>query len=178
MKIKLIFGTDTGNTDYVIETYLLDLLESFEVEVTEVPDLTLEDWEQNNLFVIGVPTWYDGVLQSDWEDYFDDFKEIDFTGKTVAIFGLGDQIGYGEFFVDGIGILAKVILENGGNVIGHWPREDYDFVESKALMNDELLYGLAIDEDNEDDLTHYRFQQWVDQLKKEIAELFPNYQEA
>ena len=72
----------------------------------------------------------------------------------------------------------KTYLENGGNVIGHWPREDYDFVESKALMNDELLYGLAIDEDNEDDLTHYRFQQWVEQLKKEIAELFPNYQEA
>mgnify|MGYP005697074481 FL=1 len=63
-------------------------------------------------------------------------------------------------------------------MIGNWPREDYDFVESKALMNDDLLDGLAIDEDNEDDLTHYRFQQWVEQLKKEIAELFTNYQEA
>jgi hypothetical protein len=45
-------------------------------------------------------------------------------------------------------------------------------------MNEELLYGLAIDEDNEDDLTHYRFQQWVEQLKKEIAVIFPEYQEA
>ena len=26
------------------------------------------------IFILGIPTWYDGVLQSDWEDYFDDFK--------------------------------------------------------------------------------------------------------
>jgi len=170
MKIKLIFGTDTGNTDYVIETYLLDLLESFEVEVTEVPDLTSEDWEQNNLFVIGVPTWYDGVLQSDWEDYFDDFKKIDFTGKTIALFGLGDQIGYGEWFCDGIGILAKAIIKNGGKVIGNWSREGYDYVGSKAVLNEDLFYGLPIDEDNEDDLTQERCKKWVLQLKNEINE--------
>ena len=168
MKIKLIFGTDTGNTDYVIETYLLDLLESFEVEVTEVPDVTPEDWEQNNLFVIGVPTWYDGVLQSDWEDYFDDFKEINFTGKTVALFGLGDQVGYAEWFCDGIGILAEVIIKNGGKIIGNWSREGYEYEGSKAVLNEDLFYGLPIDEDNEDDLTQERCQKWVEQLKKEI----------
>ena len=148
MKLKLIYGSDTGKTSYVVENYLIDLLDSFQLEVKEVNNISEKDWENDDFFILGVPTWYDGVLQSDWEDYFEEFKKIDFTGKFVAIFGLGDQIGYGEFFVDGIGILAKVILENGGNVIGHWPREDYDFVESKALMNDELLYGLAIDEDN------------------------------
>jgi len=168
MEVKLIFGTDTGNTEYVIETYLLDLLNPYEVEVIELVNITDEVWKDNDLFILGVPTWYDGVLQSDWEDYFDDFKQIDFTGKTVAIFGLGDQIGYSEFFVDGIGILAEVIIENGGNIIGHWPSEDYDFDESKAVMNDDYLYGLAIDEDNEDDLTHYRFEKWVEKLKNEI----------
>jgi flavodoxin I len=168
MKVKLIFGTDTGNTEYVIETYLLDLLNPYEVEVIELVNIDDEVWKDNDMFILGVPTWYDGVLQSDWEDYFDDFKKIDFTGKTVAIFGLGDQIGYSEFFVDGIGILAEEIIKNGGKIIGHWPSEDYDFDESKAVMNDDYLYGLAIDEDNEDDLTHYRFEKWVEKLKKEI----------
>ena len=102
------------------------------------------------------------------EDYFDDFKKIDFTGKTVALFGLGDQIGYSEYFVDGIGILGKVIIENGGKIIGHWPSEEYDFDESKGLISDDYFYGLAIDEDNEDDLTQYRFENWVEQLKNEI----------
>ena len=39
----------------------------------------------------------------------------------MALYGLGDQIGYGEYFVDGNGILANVILEKGGEIIGHWP---------------------------------------------------------
>ena len=96
MKLKLIFGSDTGNTDFVVENYLLYLLNAFDVEVTEVRKLVEKDWMDNSLFILGVPTWYAGVLQSDWEDYFDDYKQIDFNGNTVAIFGLGDQIGYDE----------------------------------------------------------------------------------
>jgi flavodoxin I len=42
----------------------------FDVEVTEVHKLVEKDWVDNSLFILGVPTWYDGVLQSDWEDYF------------------------------------------------------------------------------------------------------------
>ena len=95
-KVKLIFGTDTGNTDYVINTYILGELENnnFEHEVVEVDEITPEDWESHDFYILGIPTWYDGLLQSSWEEYFDNFREIDFTNKTVALFGLGDQIGY------------------------------------------------------------------------------------
>tara|TARA_Y100000385_G_C12751173_1_gene490979 strand:+ start:119 stop:640 length:522 start_codon:yes stop_codon:yes gene_type:complete len=171
VEIKLIYGSDTGNTEYVIETYLLDLLSAYEVEVIDLINITENIWNDNNLFILGVPTWYDGVLQSDWEDYFEDFKKLDFAKKTFAIFGLGDQIGYSQFFVDGIGILAKVILENGGQIIGHWPSDEYDFDESKAVINDDYLYGLAIDEDNEDELTPSRFEKWVEKLEIEIKSL-------
>ena len=168
MNIKLIFGSDTGNTDYVVDTYIINMLDPFEVDVTEVHKLKPEDWDTDSLIILGIPTWYDGELQSDWEDYFEEFKQIDFSGKTVALFGLGDQIGYSEFFVDGIGILAEVVLKNGGNIIGHWPREGYDFDESKGLMNEEYFYGLAIDEDNESDLTFQRVEKWVEQIKLEL----------
>lgn len=171
MKLKLIFGSDTGNTDFVVENYLLYLLNAFDLEVTEVHKLNEKDWTDNSLFILGVPTWYDGVLQSDWEDYFDDFKQIDFTGKTIAIFGLGDQIGYDEYFVDGIGILAEVVLKNGGKVIGNWPRDNYSFSESKALINKDYFYGLPLDQDNEDELTLGRLEKWIEQLINEIAEI-------
>lgn len=171
MKIKLIFGSDTGNTDYVVETYIINLLDPFKVEVKEVHNLKAEDWKTDDLFILGIPTWYDGDLQSDWEDYYEEFTKIDFTGKTVAIFGLGDQIGYSEYFVDGIGILAKAVLHNGGNIIGHWPTEGYDFDESKGLVNEDYFYGLAIDEDNESDLTFERIDKWIKHLKSEISQL-------
>tara|TARA_B100001057_G_scaffold207667_1_gene208362 strand:- start:194 stop:712 length:519 start_codon:yes stop_codon:yes gene_type:complete len=166
MKTKIIYGSDTGNTE-LITNDLIKLLDNS--EVLTVDELKENDWEENVLYILGIPTWYDGELQSDWEDYFDTFKEIDFTDKTVAIFGLGDQIGYEEWFCDGIGILAEVILENGGKVIGYTKKDDsYDLDETpKSLVNEDTFYGLCLDEDNQDELSQERLQKWVEQLKEE-----------
>ena len=165
MRIKLIYGSDTGNTELVTED-LVKLLGN--VEVTTVADLTPEDWDYDN-FILGIPTWYDGELQSDWEEYFEEFKTIDFTGKKVAIFGLGDQLGYEEWFCDGVGILAKEILKNGGTVIGYTTKdESYDFETTpKSIIKDDVFYGLCIDEDNQGELTQERLKNWVEQLKLE-----------
>ena len=165
MRIKLIYGSDTGNTELVTED-LVKLLGN--VEVTTVADLTPEDWDYDN-FILGIPTWYDGELQSDWEEYFEEFKTFDFTGKKVAIFGLGDQLGYEEWFCDGIGILAKEILKNGGTVIGYTTKdESYDFETTpKSIIKDDVFYGLCIDEDNQGELTQERLKNWVEQLKLE-----------
>ena len=165
MKIKLIYGSDTGNTELVTED-LVKLLDN--IEVTTVADLTPEDWDHDK-FILGIPTWYDGELQSDWEDYFEEFKTIDFKGKVIALLGLGDQIGYDEWFCDGIGILAEVIIKNGGQVIGFTEKDDsYEFEDSKALVDDDTLYGLAIDEDNQPELTQERLQKWVGDIKEEF----------
>ena len=165
MKIKLIYGSDTGNTELIAED-IKNLWD--EVEVTTVDDLSSDHWNHDK-FILGIPTWYDGELQSDWEDYFEEFKTIDFTDKTVAIFGLGDQLGYDEWFCDGIGILAEVIIENGGKVIGYTEKDDsYDFdTTPKSLVDDNTFYGLCLDEDNQDELTQDRLVSWVDKLKKE-----------
>jgi len=164
--IKLIYGSDTGNTELVIED-LIKLIDN--TEVTTVADLIPEDWDYDK-FILGIPTWYDGELQSDWEVYFDKFKTIDFTNKTVAIFGLGDQLGYDEWFCDGIGILAKVIMENGGKVIGFTKKDDtYDFdTVPKSLLDENTFYGLCIDEDNQPELTQERLEKWVIQIKNEL----------
>jgi|TARA_B100001559_G_scaffold84745_1_gene70534 flavodoxin I len=166
MRIKLIYGSDTGNTEIVTED-IKKLLNN--IEVTTVSDLTSEDWDHDR-FILGIPTWYDGELQSDWEDYFEEFKTIDFTDKTVAIFGLGDQIGYEEWFCDGIGILAEVILKNGGKVIGYTDKdESYDFdTTPKSIIKGDIFYGLCLDEDNQDELTQERLGKWVEQLKLEF----------
>tara|TARA_R110002020_G_scaffold459502_1_gene677517 strand:+ start:574 stop:1074 length:501 start_codon:yes stop_codon:yes gene_type:complete len=166
MRIKLIYGSDTGNTELVTED-IIKLLNN--VEVTTVANLTPEDWDYDR-FILGIPTWYDGELQSDWEDYFEEFKTIDFKDKTVAIFGLGDQLGYEEWFCDGIGILAEVILKNNGRVIGYTDKDEtYDFETTpKSIINEDIFYGLCLDEDNQQELTQNRLEKWVEQLKLEF----------
>ena len=168
MRIKLIYGSDTGNTELVTED-ISKLLDN--IEVTTVADLTSEDWDHDK-FILGIPTWYDGELQSDWEDYFEEFKKIDFTNKTVAIFGLGDQLGYEEWFCDGIGILAEVIIKNGGKVIGYTEKDDsYDLDETpKSLVDDNTFYGLCLDEDNQGELTQDRLENWINKIKEEFNE--------
>ena len=168
MKIKIIYGSDTGNTELVVEdlTKLLD-----DTEVITVSNLTPEDWDHDK-FILGIPTWYDGELQSDWEDYFEEFKTIDFTNKTVAMLGLGDQLGYAEWFCDGIGILGKIVLANGGKLIGYTANDEtYDFgwmKPSKAFVDKDTFYGLCIDEDNQDELTQERITKWVEKIKEEF----------
>jgi flavodoxin I len=165
MKAKIIYGSDTGNTEVIAED-LVKLLDK--PEVLTVDELEESDWESNELYILGIPTWYDGELQSDWEDYLDDFQKIDFTGKTVAVFGLGDQVGYAEWFCDGVGILADIVEKNGGKVIGNWPTDGYEFESSKAVMNtNNTFFGLCLDEDNQPELTQERLKKWVEQLKIE-----------
>ena len=168
-KIGLFYGTDTGNTETIAEQ-IADLIRGRGIEIDSydifrVKERTLEDYEY---LVLGVSTWYDGELQSDWDDYFYDFEKIDFTGKKVAIFGLGDQYGYSETFLDGVGILGEAVLEKNGKLYGKWSTESYYHDESVAELEEGLFCGLAIDEDNQSELTDERVDKWVNQILEEF----------
>jgi len=164
-KIGLFWGSDTGMTEEIVSV-LLDLLTEDEVDNINVFDASVEKFANYDYLLLGLSTWYDGELQSDWDEFFEQFKSIDFTGKKVALFGLGDQEGYAEFFVDGIGIIGEVVEQQGGTIFGKWSTDTYTYEASKAERNGQLL-GLAIDEDNQPDQTDARLEAWVQQLKTE-----------
>lgn len=173
MKIKIIYGSDTQNTEFVTGLLVALLIED-DVDIITVDELEPSHWEdETDLYILGIPTWYDGELQSDWEAYFPTFKELDFSGKSVAVFGLGDQLGYDEWFCDGVGILAETVLENGGHVFGYTKKdESYDFdTTPKSLVNEDTFYGLCLDEDTQDESTEGRLEKWIDSVKKEIDSL-------
>ncbi|MDE0967751.1 MAG: flavodoxin [Flavobacteriaceae bacterium] len=161
----LIYSSYTGLT-FDIATTIDKQLDVLNLEVLEVSSINSSDFLRFDFLILGVPTWFVGELEPDWDDYFPDFEKIDFTGKDIAIFGLGDQYGYPDNFVDGIGILAEVIIKNGGNIIGYWPNKGYDFNKSIGLAPNGMFYGLALDEDNEPELTDERIKYWIEGLLK------------
>tara|TARA_B100000787_G_scaffold165566_1_gene149657 strand:+ start:1285 stop:1800 length:516 start_codon:yes stop_codon:yes gene_type:complete len=161
----LIYSSYTGLT-FDITTTIDKQLDVLNLEVLEVSSINSNDFLRFDFLILGVPTWFVGELEPDWDDYFPDFEKIDFTGKDIAIFGLGDQYGYPDNFVDGIGILAEVIIKNGGNIIGYWPNKGYDFNKSIGLAPNGMFYGLALDEDNEPELTDERIKYWIEGLLK------------
>lgn len=160
MNVGIIWGSDSGDTEDVME-YIEKKLSKYNVETIHVGNASVNDFVRFDILLLGLSTWYDGDLQSDWERFFPTFKEINFRGNTIAIFGLGDQYSYEDYFVDGIGILADQVLRNDGKIIGYWSTEGYEFVESKALFNKDLFYGLALDEGNQYELTKSRVDKWL-----------------
>jgi flavodoxin I len=169
-KIGLFYGTDTGYTEGVARQ-MIDILHKDRVDVINVNTAKPEDFAPYEFIIIGLSTWHDGQLQSDWDSFYKEFKTIDFQDKTVAFFGLGDQIGYAEYFIDGVGILGDVVYENGGNIVGVWSTEGYDFETSKAEFREGWFLGLAIDEDNQPEMTVDRVAVWLEQVMEEFEEV-------
>jgi flavodoxin I len=168
-KIGLFYGTQTGNTQTIAELIQKALGGNSVVDLYDIADADSSDFEEYECIIIGCPTWNIGELQSDWEGFYnDDLNSINFNGKKVAYFGVGDQVGYADNFQDAIGILEGKIAAAGGTTVGYWSTDGYDFNESKALRDGKFV-GLAIDEDNQSDLTDSRVKSWVAQLKQEFG---------
>ncbi len=168
-QVGLFFGSDEGNTEavaYRIQQRLgIDV-----VDVRDIADATQLDFEAYDFFILGIPTWDFGQIQSDWDEFWNDIAEVSFAGKTVALYGLGDQFGYGDFFLDAMGMLHDIVKANGARIVGHWPTDGYEFDASKAQIEGEALFvGLALDEDQQSELTDGRLDKWCQQIHQEFG---------
>lgn len=165
MSTAVIYGSTTGNTKNVAEI----IAEKMGADLFDVANTRAADLVQYENLILGTSTWGVGELQEDWEEGIDLLDDIDFLGKKVAIFGLGDQESYSDSFVDGIGIIYEKVKGNNGTVIGLTPVDGYTFTESLAVIGNQFV-GLALDEENDPNLTSERIERWVEQLKNEMLQ--------
>jgi len=167
-KIALFYGTETGTTEAAAKLIQKELGGASVVDLHNIAEASIKDFAKYQYLIIGCPTWSFGELQSDWESFYNELDAISFSGKKVAYFGAGDQIGYADNFQDAMGILEEKITILGGTTVGYWPTDGYEHNESKAVKNGHFV-GLAIDEHNQADLTDVRIKAWVAQLKREFG---------
>lgn len=120
--------------------------------------------------ILGIPTWDYGELQEDWETHWDSLDSLDLSHAKIALYGLGDQIGYPEWFQDAMGYLWAKVVNQGATCVGHWPNQGYQFEQSKALIeNDTLFVGLALDDENQPELTDQYIEQWSQQILQQFG---------
>lgn len=173
-KIGLFFGSDTGRTRLVAKQIAKKLGEAAAVPVN-IGRTTLADFLAYDALIVGSPTLGDGMLpgestglsQPSWEEFLPQLAGADLTGKTIAIFGLGDQKKYPNEFVDAIGILHDAFADLGARLVGRWPTAGYEFAASKAVDGDDFL-GLAIDQHHQALQTEPRIDAWLAQIKPEL----------
>lgn len=173
-RIGIFFGTDTGRTRLVAKQIAKKLGEVAAAPVN-IGRTTLADFLAHDRLIVGSPTLGDGELpgestglsQPSWEEFLPQLADTDLSGKTIAIFGLGDQQKYPDEFVDAIGILHDAFVARGATVVGRWPVAGYEFKASRAVDGDHFL-GLAIDQHHQAMLSESRIDAWLEQIKPEL----------
>ena len=171
MKIGLFYGSTTCYTEIAAEK-IQATIGSELVELHNIKDCALTECLDYDFIILGISTWDYGELQEDWESIWLDINALNLTGKTVALYGMGDQIGYTDWFQDALGMLHEQVSAQGATLIGYWPNKGYEFAASKALIEDKSHFvGLSLDEDNQYDLSEDRINQWCEQVLEEYDEL-------
>lgn len=162
--IGLFYGSSTCYTEMAAEKIQKEIGESL-VDVFNIADTPIVEAQFYSSLIMGIPTWDYGELQEDWEDIWQELDDLDLAGKKVALYGLGDQVGYPEWFLDAMGYLHTKLAERGASFCGYWDVQGYEFENSQALTEDKSQFvGLALDEENEFDKTEARVAQWCEQV--------------
>ena len=167
-KIGVFFGSNTGNTRKIAKLIKRrfddDLMEKpLNVNRTEVDNFAAYEY-----LILGTPTLGEGELpglssdceNESWEEFLPTIEEVDFTGKTVALYGLGDQEGYPDEFVDAMIEIYDFVKERGAKIVGTWPTEGYEFEHSESVVDGEFV-GLVLDQDNQSSLSEERLDNWL-----------------
>ncbi|WJV54572.1 flavodoxin FldB [Pectobacteriaceae bacterium CE90] len=171
MNIGLFYGSSTCYTEMAAEK-IRDILGEELVELNNVKDVAPQHMEEYDILILGIPTWDFGEIQEDWEAIWAQLPELNLRGKIVALYGMGDQLGYSEWFLDALGMLHDQLQPLGVKFIGYWPTEGYEFISPKALTAEgKHFVGLALDDVNQYDLSDERLQQWCEQILLEMAAL-------
>ncbi|MDP3433274.1 MAG: flavodoxin [Bacteroidota bacterium] len=167
-KIGLFFGPLKGSVNRVAEKVKTALGEQ-NIDMISVNDTSAENLESYDKIIFGISTvgketWDSDFSNTDWSKFFPNISKVDYSGKTVAIFGLGDSVTYANHFVNAMGVLAKQLLKNGATIVGKVDPASYEFEESDAIF-DGMFIGLPIDEDFQPELTDERVSNWVNDIK-------------
>lgn len=164
-KIGVFYGTTTGKSGAIADEIDFNL-RKIDHEIFNVADGISEIANFKNLILI-TPSYGVGQLQRDWEAHRAELESIDFSGKKIALVGLGNQFTFGESFVEGMKKLYDIVTSKGGEVIGMTKNVGYSHKESEAVIGDKFV-GLALDENNQDEETPDRVANWIQDILKEF----------
>jgi flavodoxin II len=112
MNIGLFYGSSTCYTEMAAEK-IRDIIGPELVTLHNLKDDAVALMEQYDVLILGIPTWDFGEIQEDWEAIWDQLDSVNLDGKIIAMYGMGDQLGYGEWFLDALGMLHDKLAPKG-----------------------------------------------------------------
>ncbi len=166
--IGIFFASETGNTAEIARLIQQQYLPAGAADLYDLEIADAADVDAYDSLIFGTSTMGCGDYPTSLEAFLPEFDEIDLSGKTVALFGLGDQYGYPGELADALGMLYEELRARGAELVGFWPTVGYDFEASRADLGDGYFCGLVLDQDNQPQLTPHRLSAWVEAIRGDL----------
>ena len=170
MQFTIIYASATGHTEDIAER-LKVLIPDAELKDLDYVDHTKE-LEECEALVCCTPTWNTGSEEkrsgTSWDEHIENIPALNFSGKPVAVVGLGDSAAFSKYFCDAMEELYTAFNKAGATMIGQVSTDDYIFDASKSVIDGKFC-GLPIDEDNESEKTQDRLAEWAKKILEQAV---------
>lgn len=157
--IGIFYGSSTGTTSDLAQK-IASALGVDSANVMDVANADVAAAAKYDVLLLGSSTWGLGDLQDDWESFLPKLKGENLSGKKVGLFGCGDASSYSDTFCAALGTIKAELANTGCTFIGAYPAEGYNYDETTAEENGQLI-GLCVDDANESDQTEARMERWI-----------------
>lgn len=116
--IQLVYASTSGNVEAVVEN-IADILNGhgFETVQTRSETTDIAPVKKHKRFVFATSTWEHGKLNPFFEKLLSQMQTENFQGKQAAFVGLGDRRYEPLLFCEGMEIIRKLWLKNGGEEV-------------------------------------------------------------
>lgn len=176
-KIGIFFGTETGTTRLIAKKIHKKLGDDIAAKPVNVNRIALDEMLQYDALILGTPSYgigeipgrSAGCLEPNWEEFLAQFEHADFSGKRVALFGLGAQERYADRFASSLLRLYEVFKGFGAEIVGSWSTDGYTFEHSAAIVDGRFV-GLIIDARTQGMFTDERIDTWLEQVRPLLLE--------
>ncbi len=167
-KTGIFYSFNSTKTAKAAEKIIAEFGSDFNIVPVNAEELTEELFLSFTNLILGVPTWFDGELPNYWDEFVPAIEDLDLKGKTIAIFGLGNQAEYPENFGDAVGIMAELVQERGASLVGFTAIKGYIYESSRAEVEGGQFSGLLLDQETQPRLSNERISSWVANLKTQF----------
>lgn len=125
MKINIIFGTESGESEFVADDISEALSERFDVSVENMKDVEIDAIDLYALYVVVCSTYGEGDMPSSAEPFHKALtaSRPDLSSLRYAMFGRGDST-YAETYSQGSEHIDRLLAELGATRVGEYGRED------------------------------------------------------
>ena len=99
---------------------------------------------------------------------YDELTGMDFSGKVVALIGVGDAAIFGGNYVEAMKHFYDAVSPKGAKIVGAMSTDGYSFEASEAVMDDKFM-GLAIDAAFDEGEMTEKVEEWLAKIKPEFV---------